>query len=163
MSNTRSKRSDSINESMMGEFKGIIEIGKAEIISSLSSEISQLRESVKTLSKRVEDLETTNATLRAKCKELSDVSLDKVLEECDQRKRRENNIVVSGVKEKLDGSVDARKYSDNEEVEKLLKHMVVWSDVYVNEVRRLGRPNSGKGPRLLLVRLGCFDEKLTFV
>ena len=126
MSNTRSKRSDSINESMMGEFKGIIEIGKAEIISSLSSEISQLRESVKTLSKRVEDLETTNATLRAKCKELSDVSLDKVLEECDQRKRRENNIVVSGVKEKLDGSVDARKYSDNEEVEKLLKHMEVW-------------------------------------
>ena len=164
MPNTREKRSDSVTEAMISDFKASLEAAKTDIISSLSGEISQLRDTVKLLTQRVEALESANETLKTGCKELSDGVFDKVLEECEQRRRRENNIVISGIPEKTDGSLEDRISHDKEKVENLLTHLQVWDDVDVVHIRRLGRPKTDeKSCRLLMVKFEKFEHKFTVV
>ena len=161
MPETRGKRSDSVTETMIVDLKASIEEAKTDIISSLSGEISKLRDTVEVLTRRVEELESTNDTLKTKCKELSESVFDKVLEECEQRKRRENNIIISGLPEKNEGSLEDRKAHDKETVEKLLIRLEVWQDVDVVHMRRLGRPKpDDKSNRLLMVKFEDYDQKI---
>ena len=161
MPETRGKRPDSVTETMIVDFKASIEAAKTDIISSLSGEISKLRDSVGVLTRSVEELESTNDTLKTKCKELSESVFDKVLEECEQRKRRENNIIISGLPEKNEGSLEDRKAHDKETVEKLLIRLEVWQDVDVVHMRRLGRPKpDDKSNRLLMVKFEGYDQKI---
>ena len=164
MPSTREKRSDSVTEAMISDFKAAIEAAKTDIISSLSGEISQLRDTVKLLTQRVEELESANNTLKIRCKELYDGVFEKVLEECEQRRRRENNIVISGIPEMTEGSIEDRKSHDKEKVENLLTHLQVLDDVDVVHMRRLGRPKAEeKSCRLLMVEFEEFEHKFKVV
>ena len=97
----RETRSGSQTEAMLLEIKSQIESSKKEVINSLTGEIRKLKETIKDLSNRVVDLEEKYACLQ----ENQNVMEDRITNECAQRRIRENNFIVFGLKENVTGTV----------------------------------------------------------
>jgi hypothetical protein len=163
MPNTPSQRSTRANSNAssitLSDIKTLIENSKAEILSTVKRENDKLQALVVSLSKRLEELEKKNLNLEAKCESLKEQSanvMDCVVEECDQRRKREKNIVIFGLEEKMDGPLGHRQKHDHEQVVALAEKLNV-RNIEMTDIRRLG---SSVGKRPLLLRCKDFETKL---
>ncbi len=156
---TRSNSNSS--NTTLDDIKNTIESSKTEILSFVKSENEKLLSLVASLSKRVDDLEVKNSKLVAECKALKNQasrSIDFAVEELDQRKKRENNIVIFGLEESV-GSLDDMKRYDKEQIVSLAGSLEV-DDLNIVDTRRLGKQ---MGKRPLQVRFHDSKSKLNMI
>ena len=101
----RATRSGSQPDALLSEIKSLknaIETSKREVIKTLRNDIDCLKDTIKFLTARVEDLEKKNEKLSAKCQDLSaapSAYMEHVIDECEDRRRRECNVFVTGLPE----------------------------------------------------------------
>ena len=125
--------------------------------------VLKVNSSIETLSKKIDGIEGKLAELQTKSNEheasiheirlalmniRNDIAAD-LTEEVMQRTRRINNLIVSGIPEKSDGTVIERQEHDLEEFSKVIHELGLSCDGKP-EVRRIGQVRQGK-PRLLKV------------
>lgn len=162
-SSRRDTRSAYQYDSMLREIKTMIESSKNEVIQSLRDEIKNLKETIKLLTQRVEHLESVNANLNENNDALSNEMTDRIMGECDERRRRENNVVIFGIKERVTGTPTEREQHDREAVTEVTQALEL-SDSEIETVRRLGKPDTNRGgKRPLLVKLKTLDQKMKLV
>ena len=164
----RSSRRSKIHENE--ENNGNVEDLILETEKRLAAKMNLILESVETLASRVENMEKSLATVvdtqdkhKTEIKELqSALSLlaenqNSLLEEFEARDLRKNNIIISGMKEKTEGSVEERKQHDIELVKDIMKEIGA-EDASCKHVLRIGRPQTDR-PRLMKVICSDFDSK----
>lgn len=83
---------------------------------------------------------------------------ENIMNEMEDRERRKSNLIISGVQEKEDGSVEERRCWDKEKVETLLHDLGDFDSSIVAHIHRLGKVNSRK-PRLLKIICKDSDTK----
>lgn len=156
MPNTPNQRNTRANSNAtninLNDIKALIEKSKDEILSAVKRENDKLYDLVESLNQKLLALEKKNLDLEAKCERLKDQSVnsvDFVINEYDQRKKRENNVIVFGLAEKTLGPLDDRNKHDEDHVKSLAETLQI-NSVEISETRRLG---SSVGKRPLLVRL----------
>ena len=148
-------------------------------ISSLKDDIGELRSTFSSLEKRIGGIEIALTSFResqAKCQEEVD-SIKKeieflkasekksslqsrensILREVEDREERRDNIMVFGVTEKINGSIDERKKHDLISLREIFGELGS-SDVEPSAVRRVGSVNNHKA-RPLKVKLDDRSEK----
>lgn len=156
-------RSGSQPDTLLSEIKSLkiaIESSKKEVIQTLKKDIDCLKDTIKLLTNRVVDLERQNEDLKIKCDQLSSrAPMDTIIDECEQRRRRECNLFVIGIPEAAtDGEDDAENH-DREEMEKVL-NAIESSDADIEELRRVGRITPGRsGKRPLLITFSSASQK----
>ena len=163
----RKLRSNSQHDLTLVNIKNLIDTSKNEIISSLKAEMQSLRESINSLSTRVDELEEENKLLKQSLQGIPDrPSIDLVTfggacsdlaDELQQRERRKPCLVVVGVPEPASGSVDERKASDKERCHELFE-AIGMSSCDIKDVSRVGRVNAGKR-RLMRVTVDSEESK----
>lgn len=158
--NTRS-RSNSLNEV------------KSEIISAFKVELKQVSIKLDTLIKRINDVEVSvSSILKTQERQAAEIDSLKealakataeklaVFDEMEDRDRRKTNLIVSGLEEKHEGSIDVRKEWDKSKTSQLLTHLGIptedacYEDM-VTTIYRVGRERSD-GNRLL--KIVCKDQ-----
>ncbi|CAC5367510.1 unnamed protein product [Mytilus coruscus] len=82
-----------------------------------------------------------------------------VLEEINERKSRENNLIVFGIPEIGDESKEVRDNTDKEKLNELFKDCKIQLDK--ETVKRLGKFNKEKLNRSILVKLPSAEPKIT--
>ena len=162
----RKTRSNSNASSItLEDIKSLIENSTAEILKGLRQEVDTLKESISSLHKRVDQLDTANAKLASRCQELQQkcsaalankIDFDDVCRETEERWKRRNFIIISGLQEKTSGSLDERKSHDAESVKDLLVELDA-QDCSIEEMTRIGRIDTSK-PRLLRVKCEVEDK-----
>jgi hypothetical protein len=157
----RALRSGSQSDIILTEIKNLkcsIETSKKEVIETLRKDIESLRLTVNSLTDRIVHLEQQNKDLNEKLQDFSHSSetlADSIIEECNQRRRRECNIIVFGISESKTDSPEAAEAADRKELDGILNEIDV-TDVKVKELRRIGRPG---GKRFLKVKFESLDQK----
>ena len=145
----RKKSNDSISGDLSVVIERKLKEGLEPILSKLvhvSEELSQLRSSYSKLEQEL-----------CKCKAQNNDLMMNISAEVEQRTRRRNNIIVSGLNLTTSGTLEERNDSDEEKMENLLTQLSL-SRLHIAETRRLGRP--GQGTRSLLkVVFDSFEEK----
>ena len=81
-----------------------------------------------------------------------------IMNEVEERERRRSNLIIAGLWEKEDGSVEERKQWDVEKVEQLFGELCDFENSVVSSVFRIGKMNSSR-PRLLKVICRDADAK----
>ena len=151
-------RSGSQTDMLLAEIKGLkitIETSKKEVIETLRMDIENLRQTVNSLTNRVADLEQENNNLNNKLQELSKVPemlTECIIDECNQRRRRECNLFVFGLPEARCESSKEAETADREMFGEILTTIDA-PDVNVKELQRMGR-SSGKRPLKVTVESG---------
>lgn len=84
-----------------------------------------------------------------------------MIEECDQRKKREANVVIFGLVEKPNGPLDVRNCHDAEQFKSLFEALDL-PKLDVVAFRRIGS-SRGNGERPLLVSLKNVDQKMQLI
>lgn len=85
-----------------------------------------------------------------------------ILNEVADRDRRKNNLIIAGLPERDDGTVDDRRKWDMESVEKLFRELCNLNADIVSGIHRIGRVNSNR-PRLLKVICRDVDSKISLL
>lgn len=152
----RETRSGSQTSALLTEIKALIESSKNEVITSLTDEIKTLKDTIQNLSKRVVDLEQKYSCLKGEQKEME----ERVVHECTQRRRREKNVVVFGLREAVTGSAIQRNEHDLVIADKLVNDLDL-PDLEIKSARRLGKSSNNKRP--LLLTLENLEQKLTLL
>lgn len=143
----RALRSGSQPDALLTEIKGLknaIEASKREVIATLRSDIDCLKDTIKQLTSRVVDLEEQNEELKAKCEQLSNAPgsfLENFIDECEQRRKRECNVFVTGLPEATtDWNSDEPEDHDREVMSRLLNAIdCSVAEADIKELRRVGR------------------------
>lgn len=146
-----------MNEQLLNEMKVMIESSKADVIQSLTQEIKGLREIIIALQSRVDELEKANNILSQKSSHLQEDTVKLVMDEVDERRRRDNNIVIFGLAERTFGTLDERKESDAQNVVRLHSALGL-SHVKAVSFHRLGRANA-EAKRPLLVKFETINDR----
>ena len=145
----------------LSDIKDLIENATTKILSSLRSEIDNLSAKMTTILAKVEDIEMKNKNLEERCTNL-ELGQANLLTELEERDRRKPNVIISGLPEKLDGSVSERKEWDKQQTNDLFRHLIDSSEDLENDPIkssfRLGNTSSRK-PRLLKVVCRDVDIK----
>ena len=144
----------------LNDIKSLIEKSKEEILGSFKKELNGITELLTTLVKRVDELDRKCDQLQNRCSmlEANEGKLfSSVMEEMELRTQRRNNIIVSGIQLKKDGSLEERKEDDTDRCTAILEEVGVSSDD-ISEIRRIG--GQGKASRALIkVKLVSYDAK----
>ena len=155
------------------DIKTLIVNSKHEILDTVRSEHAKLNDVIASLLLKVECLESKNAELEKRCRQLEQTNsqllsnradgmkieekLASVYNECEDRKLRENNLIMSGIEEKMEGTVDERRWDDEDKLKKVLSFLNI-DETSFTAVSRIGRPTNGK-PRLLRVKMRSVELK----
>ena len=153
---TRSSSNPNTNITLV-DIKNLIENSKTEIVEIMKTEIFKLSETVSALGNRIEELERKNrqlekehsdryTKLEKEVKRLQmheDEKTDVLLNEMEQRIHRRGNVIVSGIPEQTEGSVEERKNEDREFIETLLNGITI-NESALETCQRLGYPRKGK-------------------
>jgi hypothetical protein len=136
----------------------------------LKQDVVEIRASIGNLNSRMTSFENSLSTIiqmqgsqqseiEALKKSLKEVSTGKeeAIREMEARDQRRLNLIVSGVGEKSDGTVDERKAFDEECVTQLFREIGL-SDVSLRDVRRIGNVQQSKS-RLIRITCSNVDEK----
>lgn len=163
----RATRSGSQPDALLSEIKSLknaIETSKREVIKTLRNDIDCLKDTIKYLTARVEDLEKKNEKLSAKCQDLSaapSAYMEHLIDECEDRRRRECNVFVTGLPEASTDCRDGSEAHDRGVVSKVLDTIgcsVVEADI--EKLRRVGRiAPRASGKRPLLVTFSNATQK----
>ena len=87
-----------------------------------------------------------------------------IFDECEERRRRERNIVIFGLAEKPFGTLEERKKNDADQLT-FLSEVLNLQQVDMHHFHRLGRGNSLNAgvSRPLLVKLNSIADKVLFL
>ena len=107
---------------------------------ALKMEVKQLREDHENLRVRFDD------TLEVTMNEISD------------RQSRQANLIISGIQEKEDGSLEERREQDAEVMWSIFQFLDCSGVLEVKNIQRIGRLSSNR-PRLLKVELGNSSQR----
>ena len=156
--NTTRSRSNSLNEI------------KSEIISSFKEELRQVTSKLDTLINRIQSVENTIASI-LKTQERQGYEIDSlkealtkvneeklsIFDELEDRDRRKRNLIVSGLHEMEDGSIEERKQSDKSKINHIFHNLTKWDGHMATSISRIGKQRS-EGSRIL--KIVCEDEKV---
>jgi hypothetical protein len=176
MPNPNTPRSTSVTNSKLCllDIKTLIETSKIEILNTVKNEHAKLNDVIATLLTKIDGLETKNAQLEQRCKRLEQVNTELVngrdaqitpaeenlafiYSECEERRLKESNLIFSGIKEEINGSVEERRTRDEEKVNSVLAHLGL-DNGNVISTSRIGKVMSEK-PRLLRVKMKSVEMK----
>ena len=118
----------------------------------LKSKVNNFEETLTTVLKTQERQDYEIKSLKSDFRSIKD-DYDHILNEMEERDRRRPNIIVSGIVEKEDGTVEERKQYDKAKVETLLQNLCDFNSTVVTSIHRIGKVNSSK-PRLLKIICG---------
>ena len=127
----------------------------------LSKRLDPLTEMMNNLMKMNAVLQAELQSLRndhEKLRASHDQCLEDTIKEISDRKKRRDNIVISGVQEQESGSLDERREHNTEIVQSIFKSLDSSRDFDVISVQRIGRLNPAR-PRLLKVELNDVNQK----
>lgn len=157
----------------LSDLKALIETSKHEILNTVRLEHAKLNDVIASLLSKVETLENKNAELEKRCRQLETANsqllnkttdgmkieekLTSIYNECEDRKLRESNLIIAGIEEEKEGTVDERIVKDKDKVKKVLSFLSVEEGSFTNVIR-IGKPTNGK-PRLLRVKMRNVELK----
>ena len=161
---TRSNSNPSTTITLM-DIKLLIESTKTELLGKLSQEVDKLSGMLATLLHRVDDLDKKTYEIEKHCseshalldkeikdlKKSSEINVSELMQEMEQRTFRSGNIIIFGLPELKEGTVEERKSADMAAVNELLSK--IEADAYVSSPQtshRLGKPSNEK-PRPLRI------------
>ena len=158
------------------DIKSLIESSKSEIINKLNSDMHKLTGMVADVIKRVDDLDKKNNQLEDRCqvleRKLEDFqkrqvdlnrtnagsqhnNTEELLQELEDRRRRRDYLIASGLPESSTGTVDERLESDKAALKDICCRLDL-TQVYPEDLRRIGRIHPTR-PRLL--RFKCSNHE----
>lgn len=152
----------------MNILKNLLHEHKEEIIFTVTAKIDEVIENVNKLITRVDRLEETCTSLKrhqfALEQELeilkktgSTSNIDEIIDEMEQRQYRANSLIMFGLPERMDGTVDERHQHDNQEIKKVVEFLDV-QNVDIINCKRIGK--AGKdGTRMSKVVLNTVDKR----
>ena len=166
---TRNLRSNSQTDLTLGNIKALIDASKNEILGFLKAEMNTLRESIASLTSRVENLEKENRTIKIQHQEIlqhtSEMPLqvenayEKISNEVLQRCNRKLNIMISGLPEETNGTQESRVLKDSEKLEEMLQELCIDSSNHkFRTAHRIGKSNLSK-PRLIRIECASASQK----
>ncbi|CAC5385882.1 unnamed protein product [Mytilus coruscus] len=124
----------------------------------INEEISMIQRLENTGDDKVPNDEVKNTTSPKSRKE----TITNVLEEINERKSRENNLIVFGIPEMDEESKEERDKFDKEKLNELLKDCKIQLDnENLKTVKRLGQFDKEKLNRPILVKLPSVEPKIT--
>ena len=163
---TRATCSTTSNISL-SDIKDLIESSKKELLKAVQNETEKITKCIDQLRLRVESLEKSNEVLHRKNRQMEaeieelregcGKELSEMADEIQKRAYRQNNLIISGVPERVDGSVRDRKMLDENFCQELC-HKLEVKGVF-EEVSRLGRNDTGTKPHLLRVKCKSIELK----
>ena len=138
-----------------------------ESVKSLTSEIQQLQTCVKSLETRVLKIENSITFLRESQQradtEIKNIKvaindlrsskgnlMKEILDEVEQREQRRDNVMIFGLPERVDGSLEQRKQHDKNALANLFSELDL--SMTASDIQRVGRMSSGNA-RPVRVRL----------
>ena len=171
----RATRSGSNASSIsLSDIKTLIESSKSEILAMVKQENERLQSMIKTFNKRLDEMENKNVLLESRCKALEEKCTkyekmcqqkesndQELIEEAMERHRRRKYLIVSGLQEKTQGSVEDRLAEDTHTLKQLASTIGV-NDIDPEEVSRIGRISRDR-PRLLRVKCNSLEEKISLL
>ena len=147
--------SSDIRDVMKQELQRFKDIMKKELKEELTASIAMLmREELDALKRLVSRQQDEIDVLRERLSSGS-CEVNEVLTECEMRRERECNVVITGLQESDSGSLSSRKDYDGVQLRDMLSQLEE-CDIEVGDIRRLGR-TTGKRP--LLVKLRSAKQK----
>ncbi|CAC5367244.1 unnamed protein product [Mytilus coruscus] len=124
----------------------------------ITEEISKIQKPENTGDGESPNDEVYNTTNPKRRKE----TVTNVLEEINERKSRENNLIVFGIPEKDEESKEERDIADTEKLDELFKDCKIQLDMEnLKTVKRLGKFNKEKLKGPILVKLLSTEPKIT--
>ena len=169
---TRSNSTPNTNVSF-SDMQSLIETVKNQIFGKLTQEVDRLSSILTTLLQRVEDLDKKTTNIEQSCiesharieREISELkkSNEDLMPEVEQRIQRSGNIVIFGMPEQSQGTVEERKSLDAGAVDELLSEIdEEVPSSHSLQVQRLGKPREDR-PRPLRVSGFTVSQKLQVV
>lgn len=152
----RDTRSNTQSASLLSEIKVLIESSKNEVIDSLTSEITRLRDEIASLSQRVNNLEAENKVLKDSFEQMGDEMIEGMFKEYELRRKRETSVVVFGITEKTEGTLAEKKNHDFCKITDIFKELQVPETTIIHH-HRLGRATDGKRP--ITLKLNSIDHR----
>ena len=147
---------DSAKPVSLSDMQNIIGDLKRDLVQSFKSEFSRIESHLQSLEARIGSLEssfssfqTTLSQQQSQIDEIKDsvsktgLMRSEILDEVEDREKRRNNVIVFGVEEREQGSLEERREHDIDVVNEVLDSLG-FGDVVLNNVHRLGRTSSGK-------------------
>ncbi|CAF0714789.1 unnamed protein product [Brachionus calyciflorus] len=139
------------------------------MVNDMKAEVDELKKTVADKDeeiKKIKESSTTNTCSYAamlkgtKNTEAENVLLAKISKENKEKRRKENNIIISGLPEKNDGNVEEKKEYDNEKVNKILNILELDSEHEIKKYTRLKPSNPNKKSDMIVVELNS-KKKVT--
>ena len=138
----------------LSDIKLLIEDMRKDVTDTMNRGYASLNKSIEETNTRLSKLEEANDNLRSKNKKLkeeiknlkisSENNLESIADEIHLRHLRQANLIIFGVPEKVDGSINVRKDCDIVYVNEILKELNIEFDVARNFLTeppiRIGRP-----------------------
>jgi len=177
-SNRQTRSNSTPNTSVtFADIKSLIETAKDQFFGKLTQEVDRLSGLLTTLLQRVEDLDRKTTHIEQSCiesharfeKEISELrksnenNITELMLEMEQRIQRSGNIIIFGIPEQSQGTIEERRSLDASAVDELLSEI----DEEVPEskslqIHRLGKPRDGR-PRPLRITGFTVGQKLQVV
>ena len=156
------------------DIKTLIDSSKQEILNTIRLEHAKLNDVIASLLLKIDHLEKKNAEMEERCSQLEDANrkllnkaddggkieekLTSVYDEYEDRKSRESNLIISGIEEETEGTVDERRSKDEKKLKKVLNFLNIEEESCMN-VSRIGKPSDNGKPRLLRVKMRNLELK----
>lgn len=142
------------NRQLMQEFSTLLD----NKLGPLICEFQTFKEKLKNVESRVTQLEVTRDDLPFYQEE----QMIRIVDEVHQVSLRKSNLIINGLREREDGSLQERETHDRNEIAQLATVLGV-TDLKVSEVMRLGHSQSRK-PRSKKIKCADYDarQKLLF-
>ena len=154
----RDQQHSAVNvDSSCEKFSTILDAKLTEKLAPVIDSLKAITEKQRSLEEKYDSLRTDLNNLKANSNYCNGMSDEDILQELEQRRSRECNVVISGLPEKLDGDVNERFCHDLQQFRKLSTAVGI-DQLVVLETRRLGR-SKGDGKRLLQVKLKSIHDR----
>ena len=137
------------NAVTLADIKLLIESSVPKMMASLEEKIDRLATSLSTVLARMDDIDKKYVDIEQRCRRIEEEQIN-VFTEIADRRRREPNLIISGIPEEENGTVDERRRWDEKRVESLLQDLNSFNSNIIASVHRIGRITSRK-PRLVKV------------
>ena len=128
----------------------------AKIDEKLNEKLQPFLDSIQKLTESTQKLHNDYAKLKAEIftlKSANEEQFDKIVNEVENRRSRECNLIVSGISEPTSGTVPERKMQDLERV----RHVIRALDGDPGDIITASRIGAPRQDRPRLIRLKCFN------
>lgn len=170
--NTRSNSNPSQNITL-NDIKALIDSSNSQLATNMKQEIQKLSDMITPLLNKIAILEKQNVVLQQKVNELerrevlsatcmdSAKNCDVIIREAEERLRRRDYLVISGLPERTNGSITDREQYDRRSLTDLTRTLNVLGFQPI-EVERIGKISNTR-PRLLRVKCESKETKVAIL